>query len=138
MATAARASFRMLFSQFDAESQFGIVLPVPRRASIELRLQETAGHCARSRPHPYWGDRPQALHVSIETKRQDMFELLIAAGADINGTNGEYEHWSPLMLTFHWDQPAMWPRRRTLRVSREWRRHGTRCEELVRRGVPSL
>jgi hypothetical protein len=50
-------------------------------------------------PHPYWGGRPQALHVSIETKRQDMFELLIAAGADINGTNDEYEHWSPLMLT---------------------------------------
>jgi ankyrin repeat protein len=58
-------------------------------------------------PHPYWGGRPQALHVSIETKRQDMFDLLIAAGTDINGTNDEYEHWSPLMLTFHWDQPAM-------------------------------
>jgi ankyrin repeat protein len=58
-------------------------------------------------PHPYWGGRPQALHVSIETKRRDMFELLIAGGADINGTNDEYEHWSPLMLTFHWDQSAM-------------------------------
>jgi hypothetical protein len=58
-------------------------------------------------PHPYWGGRPQALHVSIETKRRDMFELLIAGGADINGTNDEYEHWSPLMLTFHWNQSAM-------------------------------
>jgi ankyrin repeat protein len=58
-------------------------------------------------PHPYWGGRPQALHVSIETKRRDMFDLLIAAGADINGVNDQCEHWSPLMLTFHWDQPDM-------------------------------
>lgn len=58
-------------------------------------------------PHPYWGGRPQALHVSIETKRPDMFDLLVAAGAYINGANDQYEHWSPLMLTFHWDQPGM-------------------------------
>jgi Ankyrin repeats (many copies) len=57
--------------------------------------------------HPYWGGRPQALHVSIETKRRDMFDLLLAAGADINGANDQYEHWSPLMLTFHWEQPGM-------------------------------
>jgi hypothetical protein len=56
-------------------------------------------------PHPFWGGRPQPLHVSIETKRRDMFDLLLVAGADINGSNEEYEHWSPLMLTFHWDQP---------------------------------
>jgi ankyrin repeat protein len=62
-------------------------------------------------PHPFWGGRPQPLHVSIETKRRDMFDLLIAAGADINGSNEHYEHWTPLMLTFHWDQPEM---RRTL------------------------
>ena len=35
--------FALLFSEFDAVSQFGIVLPVPRRASIELRLQEQHG-----------------------------------------------------------------------------------------------
>jgi len=58
-------------------------------------------------PHPFWGGHPQPLHVSIETKRRDMFDLLIAAGADVNGNNKEYEHWSPLMLTFHWDQPDM-------------------------------
>jgi ankyrin repeat protein len=58
-------------------------------------------------PHPYWGGRPQALHVSIETKRREMFDLLLAAGADANGTNDEYDHWSPLMLTCHWDQPDM-------------------------------
>jgi len=58
-------------------------------------------------PHPYWGGRPQALHVSIETKRRDMFDLLLAAGADVNGSNEPYDHWSPLMLTVHWNQPDM-------------------------------
>src|SRR5262245_1127644 len=58
-------------------------------------------------PHPYWGGRPQALHVSIETKRRKVFDPLVAAGADINGHNDQYEHWSPLMLTFHRDQTGM-------------------------------
>jgi ankyrin repeat protein len=58
-------------------------------------------------PHPFWGGRPQPLHVSIDTKRRDMFDLLIAAGADVNGENEHNEHWSPLMLTVHWDQPEM-------------------------------
>jgi ankyrin repeat protein len=50
-------------------------------------------------PHPFWGGRPQPLHVAIETKRRDMFDLLLEAGADVNGTNDHYDHWSPLMLT---------------------------------------
>ena len=50
-------------------------------------------------PHPFWGGRPQPLHVAIETKRRDMFDLLLGAGADVNGANDEYDHWSPLMLT---------------------------------------
>jgi len=58
-------------------------------------------------PHPFWGGRPQPLHVSIETKRRDMFDLLLASGADINGSNEQYEYWSPLMLTFHWEEPDM-------------------------------
>jgi ankyrin repeat protein len=58
-------------------------------------------------PHPFWGGRSQALHLSIDTKRRDIFDLLIAAGADINGNNEHNEHWSPLMLTVHWDQPEM-------------------------------
>jgi ankyrin repeat protein len=48
--------------------------------------------------HPFWGGRPQPLHVAIETKRRDLFDLLLEAGADVNGTNDEYDHWSPLML----------------------------------------
>ena len=65
------------------------------------RLAEAVG------PHPYWGGRPQALHVAIETKRPDMFALLLAAGADPSGRNEAYDHWSPLMLTFSRDQPGM-------------------------------
>jgi ankyrin repeat protein len=58
-------------------------------------------------PHPYWGGRPQPLHVAIETKRRDMFDLLIAAGADVNGRNEAYDHWSPLMLTVPHDRADM-------------------------------
>jgi len=58
-------------------------------------------------PHPYWGGRPQALHVSIETSRRDIFDLLLAAGADIDGNNEAYDQWSPLMLTIHWKHPGM-------------------------------
>jgi ankyrin repeat protein len=58
-------------------------------------------------PHPYWGGRPQALHVSIETSRRDMFDILLDAGADVDGSNETYEHCSPLMLTVLWKQPQM-------------------------------
>ena len=49
-------------------------------------------------PHPFWGGRPQALHVAIETKQRDMFDLLLEGGADVNGSNEQYDHWSPLMI----------------------------------------
>ena len=42
-------------------------------------------------PHPFWGGRPQALHVAIEAKRRDLFDLLIARGADVNGSNDLYD-----------------------------------------------
>ncbi len=58
-------------------------------------------------PHPFWSGRPQPLHVAIESARRDMFDLLLANGADINGRNESYDHWSPLMLTTHWKQPEM-------------------------------
>ena len=58
-------------------------------------------------PHPYWGGRPQALHVSIETGRRDVFDLLLAAGADIDGNNRLYDHWSPVMITYDKDRPDM-------------------------------
>ena len=51
-----------------------------------------------SGPHPYWGGRPQALHVAIERRRSDVVDTLLAAGADANGANDDYGGWSPVML----------------------------------------
>lgn len=67
-------------------------------------------------PHPFWGGRPQALHVAIESGRRDVFDLLLEHGADVNGSNDEYDHWSPLMLAIH-------------------RNHGDMRDELLRRGA---
>jgi ankyrin repeat protein len=58
-------------------------------------------------PHPFWGGRPQALHVAIEGQRRDMFDLLLERGADVNGTNDQYDHWSPLMLAINRDNLGM-------------------------------
>lgn len=56
-------------------------------------------------PHPFWGGRPQPLHVAIEGKRRDIVDLLLAHGADVNGTNDSYGHWSPLMLAINRKAP---------------------------------
>ena len=66
-------------------------------------------------PHPYWGGRPQPLHLAVEAKRHDVFDLLLDSGADINGSNEAYDHWSPLMIA--------------LNASNEMR------DELLRRGA---
>lgn len=68
-------------------------------------------------PHPFWGGRPQALHLSVEGKRFDLFHLLLDAGADPNGSNDEYDLWSPMMLALDREQPDM---------VAELRRRGTR------------
>jgi len=67
-------------------------------------------------PHPFWGGRPQALHLAIEGKRRDMVDLLLEHGADVNGTNDGYDHWSPVMLANNGDQREV-------------------CDELLRRGA---
>ena len=48
-------------------------------------------------PHPFWGGRPQPLHVAIERGRREVIDLLLDAGADVNGRNEDYDRWSPLM-----------------------------------------
>lgn len=58
-------------------------------------------------PHPFWGGRPQALHVAIESDRGEIFELLLDRGADVNGSNDSYDHWSPLMLAIQRGRTAM-------------------------------
>jgi len=58
-------------------------------------------------PHPFWGGRPQALHVAIESDRAEIFALLLERGADVNGSNDAYDLWSPLMLAVHRGRVAM-------------------------------
>jgi ankyrin repeat protein len=58
-------------------------------------------------PHPHWGGRPQPLHLAIEGKRRDLFDLLLERGADVNGQNDGYDHWSPLMLAINRGQNDM-------------------------------
>jgi ankyrin repeat protein len=58
-------------------------------------------------PHPFWGGRPQALHVAIETGRRELLELLLERGADVNGRNEQYDHWSPLMLSLNRNRVEM-------------------------------
>lgn len=56
-------------------------------------------------PHPFWGGQPQPLHIAIENRRDDIFTLLLDAGADPAGRNDLYDHWSPLMLAFQRNRP---------------------------------
>jgi ankyrin repeat protein len=58
-------------------------------------------------PHPFWGGRPQPLHLAIEGKRRELFDLLLERGADVNGRNDGYDLWSPLMLAISNEQEAM-------------------------------
>jgi ankyrin repeat protein len=58
-------------------------------------------------PHPFWGGRPQPLHVAIEANQRHVFDLLLDAGADVNGTNDQYDHWTPLMLAIQRDHAEM-------------------------------
>ena len=55
-------------------------------------------------PHPFWGGRPQPLHVAIEGGRREIVDLLLERGADVNGDNTGYDHWSPLMLAMNRDR----------------------------------
>ena len=57
--------------------------------------------------HPYWGGRPHPLHVAIDTNREDIFDLLIAAGADVEASGADYDNWTPLMLALSWGRDGM-------------------------------
>jgi ankyrin repeat protein len=80
-------------------------------AAVNAALAATPGIVNESGPHPFWGGRVQALHVAIDTDRQDMFELVLEHGADIDGGNSGYTDWSPLMLAAYKQRVRM---RRTL------------------------
>ena len=57
--------------------------------------------------HPFWGGRPQPLHVAVEGGRESLFNLLLDRGADVNGSNESYDHWSPLMLAINRNHDRM-------------------------------
>jgi ankyrin repeat protein len=58
-------------------------------------------------PHPRWGGGTQPLHVAVESDNAHAFELLLNAGADVDGDNQHYDGWSPLMLAVHWKRTEM-------------------------------
>lgn len=83
---------------------------------VRTMLAEDPSLATAIGPHPFWGGRPQALHVAIESKRHELASLLLEHGADVNGRNDEYDHWSPLMVAIAHED--------------EWAQH-----ELLRRGA---
>ena len=52
-----------------------------RLDAVRARLEAEPGLVNALAPHPYWGGRPQPLHVAIEVKRRDMFDFLLEHGA---------------------------------------------------------
>ena len=57
--------------------------------------------------HPFWGGRPQALHVTVERNKARLFQYLLERGADPSGQNDAYDGCSPLMLAVHWNRDKM-------------------------------
>jgi ankyrin repeat protein len=75
--------------------------------SAKAFLAQHPGVINQTGAHPFWGGRPQALHVAIEREKTTLFKMLLAAGADPSGDNAAYDGWSPLMLAAHWQRGAM-------------------------------
>lgn len=75
--------------------------------AIRQALRDMPGLVNVVAAHPFWGGRPQPMHVAVETKRYDVLDLLLEAGADPNGENRDYDNWSPLMLAASRQRSAM-------------------------------
>jgi ankyrin repeat protein len=119
------ASWRALVAAIDA--------PAPLDSEVVARFLQQVGNgevdevrqlLAQHRglvnavgPHPFWGGNPQALHVAVETGRKPMVDLLLKAGADVNGSNDGYEGWSPLLLSID---------RKHVAIERALRKRGAR------------
>jgi ankyrin repeat protein len=67
--------------------------------AVRAALAATPGLVNATGPHPHWGGRPQPLHMAIEGGNREIFDLLLANGADVHGDNAGYAYWTPLMLT---------------------------------------
>ncbi|MGE0442278.1 MAG: ankyrin repeat domain-containing protein [Gemmatimonadales bacterium] len=82
----------------EATGAFLRLVGTGRLAEVKAALRTLPGLVNAVGPHPFWGGRPQALHVAVEAGRRPMIALLLAAGADVSGRNDGYDHWSPLLL----------------------------------------
>ena len=77
-----------------------------RQALADL-LAATPGVVNQTGAHPRWGGRPQPLHVASESDDAHAFQLLLNAGANVDGNNQHYDGWSPLMIAIHWKRSEM-------------------------------
>ncbi len=94
-------------AQEDEVAEFLRLVAAGDRPAVQNRLDVTPQLINATGPHPFWGGEPQALHVAIETRQPDMVDCLLAAGANADGDNRQYDHWSPVMLTVSRDQPEI-------------------------------
>lgn len=76
-------------------------------SAVRAALSAMPGIVNAVGPNPHWGGRLQMLHLAIESNRQDMFDLAIEHGANIDGDNAGYANWSPLMLAAYKQRPQM-------------------------------
>jgi ankyrin repeat protein len=76
-------------------------------SALEQLLSAEPGLVNQTGPHPRWGGQPQMLHVAIESDNLESFELLLNTGASVDGDNGHYDGWSPLMISIHWKRDGM-------------------------------
>ena len=74
---------------------------------VRAMLAATPALVNATGPHPFWGGRPQPLHVAIEGGGREIIDLLLERGADVNGENAGYDHWSPLMIAINREDVAM-------------------------------
>jgi ankyrin repeat protein len=77
------------------------------RDDVRARLDADPGLAEAIGPHPFWGGRPQALHVAIESNAGEIVDLLLDRGASPDGSNDAYGGWSPLMLAAQRERPRM-------------------------------
>jgi ankyrin repeat protein len=75
--------------------------------TVRTLLTENPDLVNQTGPHPFWGGRPQPLHVAIERGEEAIFKLLLDAVANVDGDSAAYGGWSPLMLAIHWKRDAM-------------------------------
>ena len=111
-----------------------------RLDDVRASLEATPALVNATGPHPFWGGRPQPLHVAIECDQRELIDLLLQCGADVNGDNAGYDHWSPLMIAINRDHVAI--REQLLAagarvgvVEALMMADDARVEELVRDGV---